>query len=312
MHTCSHPCLACGPAPSRQRRSAALTVACIVMLTLTSCGGKSSGKASGPAGGLTYGNTEKVDSQRAGAPDPKAATDTVKQACSQKASPTIARIQKAGTLNWGIGVSPPFGFTGPSGNWQGVEAENAVELAHILGVEPKILPYDYSVMTTALQSGKADIVGAQLFDTPERRQVIDFSEPYYKSGQIYYVRKDSPYQSIDDLNSAHVKFVYGTGGAQGGLAKKYTPKATRQEVPLQGQLIPYQFLATKRADATMGEAAALPVLGKRFTNPPVVAIGLHGRINGDLPSEQDVLDPFNVAFGLAKATQDSGTASTRG
>jgi ABC-type amino acid transport substrate-binding protein len=224
----------------------------------------------------------------------------VKSACGDSNSPKIQAIKKAGTLHWGIGISPPFGFTSTSNNWEGVEAENAVEIAGILGVKPDIISYDYSVMTTALQSGKADIVGAQLFVTPERQKVIDFSLPYYKSGQIYYVLQSSKYQTIQDLNTPSNRFVYGTGGAQGGLATKFTPLAHQAQVPLQGQLIPYQFLSTGRADSTMGESAAWPVLQKKFTNPPLAAIGKQGRVSSDLPTEADMLDPFDVALGLPK------------
>src|SRR5262249_25471310 len=149
--------------------------------------------------------------------------------------------------------------------------------------------YDYSVMTTALETGKANIVGAQLFVTPEREKVIDFSKPYYLSGQVYYVLKSSKYQTIKDLSAPSDRFVYGTGGAQGVLAAQYTPKAHAAQVPLQGQLIPYQFLATGRADSTMGESAAWPVLREKFTQPPLAAIGLHGRITSDLVPAADEL-----------------------
>jgi len=284
---------------STRRTVPALSALALIGATvLAACGG--GGGADANAGGLAWGNSETVAGDRAGAPKHGDAPAAVTSACKSSASPKIAAIKKNGTLNWGIGISPPFGFTGPSSKWQGVEAENAVELADILGVKPNIVAFDYSVMTTALQSKKADIVGAQLFDTPERRQAIDFSKPYYKSGQVYYVLESSSYKTIADLNAPSIKFVYGTGGAQGGLAKKFTPQAQSNEVGLQGQLIPYQFLATKRADATMGEAAAYPVLKKKFTNPPVVAIGKNGRISADLPAVAETLDPFDVAFGLPK------------
>jgi len=105
----------------------------------------------------------------------------VKTACQPTQSPRIADIQKRGDLAWGIGVSPPFGFKLPSGEWAGVEADNAKELANILGVKATIQDFDYSLMPTALQSNQADIVGAQLFVTPARQQAIDFSHTYYLS-----------------------------------------------------------------------------------------------------------------------------------
>lgn len=155
-------------------------------------------------------------------------------------------------------------------------------------------------MTTALQSNQVDIVGAQLFITPARAEVIDFSQPYYLSGQVFYVLENSKFQTIDDLNSPENHFVYGTGGGQKDLADKYISKAQISDAPLRGQLILYEFLATRQADSTMGESAPLKVLKSQYRSPQLTAIGLRGRINADHASDDEILDPFQVAFGLAK------------
>lgn len=225
----------------------------------------------------------------------------VKDACQASKSPKIAEIQKRGSLAWGIGVSPPFGFKQPNGEWAGVEVDNAQELANILGVgKDTIQDFDYSLMTTALQSNQVDIVGAQLFITPARAQVIDFSAPYYLSGQVFYVLDNSRFKTIDDLNSPENHFVYGTGGGQKDLADKYIPKAQISDAPLRGQLILYEFLVTGQADSTMGESAPLKVLKSQYRNPQLAAIGLKGRINSDHASDDEILDPFQVAFGIAQ------------
>lgn len=225
----------------------------------------------------------------------------VKDACQASKSPRIADIQKRGVLAWGIGVSPPFGFKQPSGEWAGVEVDNAQELANILGVgKDTIQDFDYSLMTTALQTNQVDIVGAQLFVTPSRQEVIDFSVAYYLSGQVFYVLESSKWQTVDELNSPENHFVYGTGGGQKDLAEKYIPKAQISDAPLRGQLILYEFLATRQADSTMGESAPLKVLRSQYRSPQLTAIGLKGRINGDRASDDEILDPFQVAFGLAK------------
>jgi ABC-type amino acid transport substrate-binding protein len=116
-------------------------------------------------------------------------------------SPTIDRIKKEGVLFWAIGVSPPFGFELDSGVWAGVEAQNAAELATILGVDFDLAEYSYDVLPQAVVTGQADIVGAELFVTGERKKLIDFSTPYYQSGQLFYVLEGSPYQTIADLNN---------------------------------------------------------------------------------------------------------------
>ncbi|WP_353987370.1 substrate-binding periplasmic protein [Ruicaihuangia caeni] len=257
------------------------------------------GCAIGAGGGASAGpNAEGED--RPGAPLVEGFESTVLKACAAEASETVAKIQERGTLHWGIGVSPPFGFKGGDGNWQGVEADNARELAALLGVEVQIQDYDYGIMTASLQSGKADIVGAQLFITAERAAAIDFSDYYYLSGQLFYVLEDSPYQTIADLDQAGVRFVYGTGNAQKAIAEKYIPQATISDAPLRGQLLLYEFLATGQADASMVEAAPMPVLLSKYTDPQLAAIGLEGRVTTPTASESEIIDPFEVAFGLPK------------
>jgi hypothetical protein len=50
----------------------------------------------------------------------------------------------------------------------------------------------------------------------------------------------------------------------------------------------------------MSQAAALKVIHEKFSTPPLAAIGMHGRVTGTRASSEDVLDPFDVAFGLPK------------
>jgi cyclohexadienyl dehydratase len=228
--------------------------------------------------------------------------EEVRKACDVS-SPTIDRIRKDGVLFWAIGVSPPFGFEVDGGVWAGVEAQNATELATILGVDFDIAEYSYAALPEALVTGQADIVGAELFVTDDRKKLIDFSTPYYQSGQLFYVLEDSPYQTIDDLNKPDVRFVYGTGTAQLELAKKYVPKATISDTRLHDRLLLHDFLAADRADATMSQAAAMKVILEKFRDPPLTAIGMNGRVTGERASSDDVLDPFDVAFGLPKGDE---------
>lgn len=262
---------------------------------------------SGCAIGSTGGSVgDEGDSSRAGAPLSEGFSKAATTAC-KASSPTLDAIRDRGTLNWGIGVSPPFGYKSGDGKWVGIEADNAQELANLLGVDVQIQDFDYGVMTAAIQSKKADIVGAQLFITDERAAVIDFSDYYYLSGQLFYVLEDSPYQTIDDLNNPDVRFVYGTGNAQKEIAEKYIPKAQITDAPLRGQLLLYEFLASGQADASMVEAGPMPVLLAKYTDPQLAAIGLNGRVTTPTASDDDIIDPFEVAFGLPKG--DAGWKS---
>jgi polar amino acid transport system substrate-binding protein len=225
--------------------------------------------------------------------------EPVRKACNVS-SPTIDRIKDDGVVFWGIGVSPPFGFELEPGVWAGVEAQNAAELATVLGVDYDIAEYSYDVLPQALVAGQADIVGAELFVTDERKKLIDFSVPYYQSGQLLYVLEDSPFQTIDDLNRPGVRFVYGTGTAQLELARKYISRAEVSDAQLGHRLLLHDRLAADKADVTISQAAALKVIREKFTHPPLAAIGRKGRVTGARASGQEMLDRFDVAFGVPK------------
>lgn len=270
------------------RRTVPTMLLTIALASLTACAVDAPGASTSAA----------EDETRAGAAITNGFDDAVTEACNNDGSPTIRAIKERGTLHWGIGISPPFGFRQSDGSWGGVEADNAAELAAALGVDVQIQDYDYGIMSAALQSGKADIVGAQLFITDERAETIEFSEPYYLSGQLFYVLESSDYQTIADLDGAEVRFIYGTGTAQKDIAKKYIPQAKISDAPLRGQLLLYEFLANGSADVSMVEAAPMPLLLKQYDSPQLAAIGRQGRVTADAASEEDIIDPFEVAFGL--------------
>jgi ABC-type amino acid transport substrate-binding protein len=287
----------------RRRRRAARLVVVLVTLAL------SAAAAAGCGGARTDGAMASGNAATGRFHPPAVPTDVapaVRRACDVS-SPTLDRIRREGVLFWAIGVSPPFGFELDGGVWTGVEAQNAAELATVLGVDFDIAEYSYDVLPEAVVTGQADIIGAELFVTAERRRKIEFSTPYYQSGQLFYVLQSSPYRTIEDLDKPDVRFVYGTGTAQLELAKKYVPRAKVRDTPLRDRLLLHDVLAARRADATMSQAAALKVIHEKFRHPPLAAIGLRGRVTGERAAPDDVLDPFDVAFGLPK--DDAGWRS---
>jgi cyclohexadienyl dehydratase len=287
-----------GPRPGRLGRAGLRTAATALTLLavsggLAACGG---GGALEPASGNAASGRFHPPPIQTRFPE------AVRQACAGS-SPTLDRIRKEGVLFWAIGATPRFGFRIGDGKWAGVEAQDAAELATLLGVDYDITEYSYDVLPRTVATGQADIIGAQLFVTPERRKVIDFSTPYYKAGQLFYVRRDAPYQTIADLNRPDVRFVAGFGTAQLDVARKYLPKAHIKAPPLRGKLILYDAIAAGRADVTMTDASAMEIIFDKFTHPPMAAIGLHGRVTSRRAAADEVVAPFDVAFGLPKDDQ---------
>lgn len=265
---------------------------------LAACGGSDSPPAAGNGTDLVGAvDPNKATTQRP--PTDPAVAPAVAAACTPDKSPTIAQIQSRGYINWATGISPPFTFK-QDGAFTGVEPDNAAELAHILKVEPRPAEFSYDVLPPAITSGKADIIGAQLFNTPARAQVIAFTDPYFVSGQLFYVLEDSSYQTIADLDNPDNTFIYGTGNAQGDVAREVIPRAVIKDAPLQGQVLLYNFLATGRAESSMVEGGLKALLLAKYTNPELAAIGTNGRVTTPLPTEADLVNPFDVAFGYSK------------
>jgi polar amino acid transport system substrate-binding protein len=97
---------------------------------------------------------------------------------------------------------PPFEMRDEKGEPKGVSVDLARALAESLGrpLEIQNLPFDGLI--PSLKTGKIDLVLSSMTATEERARVIDFSEPYLKTGLCLLVGSKSEAKSITDLNQA--------------------------------------------------------------------------------------------------------------
>lgn len=117
-------------------------------------------------------------------------------ACSEKSTSTAT----GPPLRIGMDLSyPPFEMQDTAGKPDGVGVKMAEALAAKLNRPLQIVPMEFSGLIPALQTGNVDLVLSSMTATDERRQTIDFSDPYAFTGLAVLVRKDSDIQSIDDL-----------------------------------------------------------------------------------------------------------------
>lgn len=83
----------------------------------------------------------------------------------------------------------PFCFQDDSGRLCGYDVELAHRIAARLHRPLKFVNMKFSALIAALLSGKADVVISLLDITPERLQVVDFTQPYYESDRVLILRK---------------------------------------------------------------------------------------------------------------------------
>jgi putative lysine transport system substrate-binding protein len=89
----------------------------------------------------------------------------------------------------------------------GYDVEIAKKLAEDLGKELVIVKTDWDGLVPALNSGKIDAILAGMSPTAERKEVIDFSDSYYKSNLVMVVKKGGAFEnatSIQDFKGAKI------------------------------------------------------------------------------------------------------------
>ena len=127
----------------------------------------------------------------------------------------LADIQKAGVVRVAtFDANPPFGsIDAKTHDIVGYDVDFAKALAKSLGVKLELVATNPANRIPLLQSGKVDLIVADITITPERAQVVDFSTPYFVTGQQFLVPATSP-NKLDDYGHDRIGAVKGTTGEQ--------------------------------------------------------------------------------------------------
>lgn len=103
--------------------------------------------------------------------------------------------------------APPHGFKNPVSNQlEGIMVDVAKAVAKHLKVSDKLVDVPFSGLIPTLTSGRADVMSAPLFITPERAGAIDFSVPVYEWGEGIVVsdRAKRGYGKFEDMKGQRV------------------------------------------------------------------------------------------------------------
>lgn len=122
---------------------------------------------------------------------------------------------------------PPFETKDAAGNPDGVGVRMAEALAAELGRPVKIVPMEFSGLIPALKTGSIDVVISSMTATDERRQSIDFSEPYAFTGLAMLVARDSPIRSVEDLKKPGTRLAVKASTTGESWAATHLPEARR-------------------------------------------------------------------------------------
>ena len=137
--------------------------------------------------------------------------------CSQKPAEnqsSIDKIRAEGKVRIGVfSDKPPFGFVDEKGENQGYDVYLAKRIAKdLLGDENKV---EYVLVEAAnrveyLESNKVDIILANFTVTPERKEKVDFANPYMKVALGVVSSDGSPIKSVEELKGKKLLVNKGT------------------------------------------------------------------------------------------------------
>ncbi|MBU6491391.1 MAG: transporter substrate-binding domain-containing protein [Burkholderiales bacterium] len=184
---------------------------------------------------------------------------------SAHAEDLLSAVKQRGVLRIGLeGTYPPFDYRGPDGKLEGFDVDVAKAVAAKLGVKPQFITTEWSGIIAGLQAGKFDVIVNQVAITPQRQQVLDFSQPYAYSAAQLIQRKDDTrqFKSLEDLKGKKLGVSLGSNYNQ--LANS-VPGIDVKTYPGAPEYL--RDLADKRLDAALNDRLMLAYLIKTSQLP---------------------------------------------
>ncbi|MBP2656070.1 MAG: ABC-type transporter, periplasmic subunit family 3 [Firmicutes bacterium] len=140
------------------------------------------------------------------------ATDSKQVSTNAKSS--LEEIKKSGTIKIGVfSDKPPFGYVDANGKNQGFDVYIAKRLAKdLLGDESKVefVLVEAASRVEFLQANKVDIILANFTVTDERKQKVDFANPYMKVALGVVSPTGEPITSVEQLKGKKLIVNKGT------------------------------------------------------------------------------------------------------
>lgn len=204
-----------------------------VLVILSACGSNSESTNSSPS---DKGSSDKSSSNLPALPD---------------------YVKKKGKLVIGVKVDfPPFGSMDASGKNVGYDIDFAKKLAELAFGDAnavEFVPVTSDNRIPFLNSKKVDLLIASLAATEDRKEVVDFTEPYFGTSNLTLVKKDSNIKTLKDLEG---KTVITLKGSTEALAlEKAVPSAKQLQLTTLAEQL--QALKDDRGVAMVKDEAVL-------------------------------------------------------
>ncbi|EDL64959.1 transporter substrate-binding domain-containing protein [Bacillus sp. SG-1] len=105
---------------------------------------------------------------------------------------------------------PPFETRDNNGEIIGFDIDLAKHITEELGYELEIKDMNFDGLIGALQADTVDFVASGMSATDERKENVDFSVEYHRSGEMFITLPESEIESMDDLEGTKIGVQLGT------------------------------------------------------------------------------------------------------
>ena len=217
---------------------------------------------------------------------------------------TMAKIKESGVLTIGTRTgSPPFAYINKDNQWVGFSIDLVEQLVKPavekeVGRAVKVEKKESTPPTRIplLSANSVDLIAGTMTDTPQRREVVDFSLTFFYTGAQFLVKKGSPIKGVNDIAGKRIASQQASTNAK--IIRERYPQAQLREFP--DQPAAFQALLQGQVDAFTNDGIQLAGLKAKAPNPA------EWEIVGDFYSEE----PYGMAMRKGdakfKAAVDAG------
>ncbi|WP_252504324.1 transporter substrate-binding domain-containing protein [Sporosarcina sp. Marseille-Q4943] len=184
-----------------------------------------------------------------------------------------------GGTKYRVGIDntyPPFEFE-VDGKLTGIDIDIISAIAKNQGFEIEFDAMDFGGIIPAMQADQLDIAIAGMSITDKRREVVDFSDPYFDAGLSLVINsKTTDINSLEDLSGKVIAVKNGTTGAS--FAQEHESEYGYQVVQFDDSPAMFQEVQNGNADALIED---YPVIAYAISQNSLNLKIVGERLNGD-------------------------------
>lgn len=264
-----------------KKRVLALAMAVCMTAALTACGGSTKE--------TTAAATEAATT----------AAEAAENSAETEAAEAAEATESKGTLVMATNAEfPPYEYH-DGGEIVGIDVEIARAIATEMGMDFEVEDIAFDSIIPEVTSGKADFGAAGITITEDRKQSVDFSEPYATATQVVIVQEGSEIQAVDDLEGKTIGVQLGTTGdiyvedVEGATTERYNKGFEAVQALSQGK-IDAVVIDSEPAKVFVAENEGLKILDEAFTTEEYAICVKKGNT--------ELLDGINAAIAELKAS----------